>query len=319
MKTVLISALSTLVAAQRAAPYPPQGPWGAYPAGWVDFNGGDTAAAGEGMKKMMGNLKPPSEINRSGGSGQYKAKVLEDPSLKGHTIYVPKALPEGKKLPLLLWGNGGCLALGQVHGNVLTDIASHGYVVIANGPADSREVNFSKNTDMFDAALWAAKNGAKYNIDVTSVASAGQSCGGMQAYTGNQVPGIKTTIIFNSGLLTQPQLLRPKLGKTLKGTILYMEGGSIDVGYANVSRHAPFDLDLLTNNQGKADFNSITQVPAVFLSQSTGHAVNRGWHPLIIEWLDWQLKGVNAERAKAKFTAPGALPPFTEHMSKNWK
>jgi len=305
MKVILVTALSTLVAAQsRAAPYPPSGPWGAYPAGWVDFNGGDTAAAGEQMKKMLGNMKPPAEINRAGGSGQYKAKVLEDPTLKGHTIYVPKALPEGKKLPLLLWGNGGCLGLGQTHGNVLTDIASHGYVVIANGAANSPDVHFSKNTDMFDAALWAAKSGAaKYNIDIASVASAGQSCGGMQAYTGNQTPGIKTTIIFNSGLLTNPAALRPKLGKTLKGTILYMEGGTSDVGYSN----------------GKADFNSITQIPAVFLSQNTGHAVNRGWHNLIIEWLNWQLKGEGAETAKRKFTSTGSLPPFTEHMSKNWK
>jgi len=174
---------------------------------------------------------------------------------------------------------------------------------IANGKPNSETVSFSKNTDLFDAALWAAKGGAKYNIDVTSVASAGQSCGGMQAYTGNQIPGIKTTIIFNSGLLTNPTVLRPKLGGALKGTILYMEGGTSDVGYSN----------------GKADYNSITQVPTVFLSQNTGHAVNRAWHPLIIEWLNWQLKGVGAETAKAKFTSSGALAPFTEHSAKNWK
>jgi acetyl esterase/lipase len=240
MKAFLaVAALSALAAAQGAkgldgAAHLMSGPYGAYPAGWVDFNGGDTSAAGERMKKMMGNLKPPAEINRSGGSGKYKAKAFEDPTLAGHTIFAPATIPEGKKLPLLLWGNGGCLALGQTHGNVLTDIASHGYVVIANGRANPANVTFSKNYDMFDAALWAAKRGAKYNIDVTSVASAGQSCGGMQAYTGNQAPGIKTTIIFNSGLLTNPATLRPKLITTLKGTILYMEGGTRDVGYAKV-------------------------------------------------------------------------------------
>jgi len=195
------------------------------------------------------------------------------------------------------------LALGQTHGNVLTDIASHGYVVIANGKPNPPDVTFSKNTDMFDAALWAAKDGAKYNIDITNVASAGQSCGGMQAYTGNQTPGIKTSIIFNSGLLTNPGALRPKLGSALKGTILYMEGGTMDVGYSN----------------GKADYNSLTKTPAVFLSQNTGHAVNRGWHPLIVEWLNWQLKGEGESTAKAKFLSNGALSPFTEHMSKNWK
>jgi len=303
MKAVFISALSTLAAAQLRNGGGASGAFGAYPAGWIDFNGGDTSAAGEGMKKMLGNMKPPPEINRAGGSGSMKARVFEDPSLPGHTIYAPKEIPAGKKLPLLLWGNGGCMALGQTHGNVLTDIASHGYVVVANGKANPPEVTFSKNTDMFDAALWAAKGGAKYNIDTESVASAGQSCGGMQAYTGNQTPGIKTTIIFNSGLLTNPGALRPKLGNALKGNILYMEGGSSDVGYSN----------------GKADYNSLTKTPAVFLSQNTGHAVNRGWHPLIIEWLNWQLKGEGEETAKSKFLKTGALAPFTEHMSKNWK
>jgi acetyl esterase/lipase len=237
MKAILLSAMSVLVAARpqsSSVVYPPAGAFGAYPKDWVDFNGGDTSANGEKMKQNMGNFKPPPQRHPTGGTGQYKASVFEEPSLKGHTIYAPKELPQGKKLPLLLWGNGGCLALGQTHGSVLMDIASHGYVVIANGVADAPEVFFSKNTDMFDAALWAAKEGAKYNIDAASVASAGQSCGGMQAYTGNQAPGIKTSIIFNSGLLGKAGDLRSKLSKTLKGTILYMEGGNIDVGYANV-------------------------------------------------------------------------------------
>jgi hypothetical protein len=62
----------------------------------------------------------------------------------------------------------------------------------------------------------------------------------------------------------------------------------------------------------------LTKTPAVFLSQNTGHAVNRGWHPLIIEWLNWQLKGEGASTAQAKFLKAGTLAPFTEHMSKNW-
>jgi hypothetical protein len=187
MKTVLVTAFTTLTTAQglfgggRSGSSATSGSYGAYPKGWVDFNGGDTSQAGAGMKKMMGNLKPPAEILRTGGSGQYKAHVLEDATLRGHTIFAPASFPAGKKLPLVLWGNGGCLAMGQVHGNVLTDIASHGYVVIANGGKNPPDVTFSKNTDMFDAALWAANRGAKYNIDTTRVATAGQSCGGMQA------------------------------------------------------------------------------------------------------------------------------------------
>jgi len=296
MKATPILALAALAAAQS-------GRYGAYPSGWTDFNGGDTAQAGKAMQKMMGNLKPPAEILRSGGSGRYPARALEDASLPGHTIFAPKNPPAGAKLPVLLWGNGGCLAMGQVHGGVLTDIASHGYVVVANGGKDPAQVSFSKNTDMFDGALWAASKGAKYGADATRVATAGQSCGGMQAYTANQAPNVKTTIIFNSGLLGKAGTLRPRLANKLKGSILYMEGGRSDPGYSN----------------GKSDYNSLTSTPAVFLSQNTGHAVNKRWHPLIIEWLNWQLKGEGTTTARAKFVGSGSLAPFTEHMSKNWK
>jgi hypothetical protein len=76
---------------------------------------------------------------------------------------------------------------------------------------------------------------------------------------------------------------------------------------------------LLMRAQGKSDYNSLTSRPAVFLSQNTGHAVNKRWHPLIIEWLNWQLKGEGEATAKAKFVGRNSLPPFTEHMSKNWR
>lgn len=39
----------------------------------------------------------------SGGSGPFKAQYFTDPSLPLHTIYAPKAVVPGKKLPLLVW------------------------------------------------------------------------------------------------------------------------------------------------------------------------------------------------------------------------
>jgi hypothetical protein len=220
---------TTLLSAIVSAQYPP---------GYIDFNGGDTAQMGKGMQAMMGGLKPPVEVTTSGGSGPFKAKVYEDPSLKGHTIYAPKdAVPEGTKLPLVVFGNGGCLALGQTHGTVLTEIASQGYIVIANGIMGNKEVMFSKNTDLFDAINWAAtaEKEGKLPVDSSKVATAGQSCGGMQAYTGSQDPRVKTTVIWNSGLLGQAANLRPKLVATLKNPIIYFLGGSTDVAYSNVS------------------------------------------------------------------------------------
>lgn len=117
---------------------------------------------------------------------------------------------------------------------MLTEIASHGYYVIANGIMGNKEVTFSKNTDIFDSINWAAKGSLP--IDTTKVASAGQSCGGMQAYTASQDPRVKTTIIFDSGLMGQASGLRGKLADTIKNPILYFLGGWLDVAYSDVSR-----------------------------------------------------------------------------------
>lgn len=81
----------------------------------------------------------------------------------------------------------------------------------------------------------------------------------------------------------------------------------------------------LTHHQGKADYESISKIDvpkikAVFLSQTTGHAVNKNWHDLIVLWLNWQLKGEDADNAAKTFLTTGSPPkPFTEHyFNKAW-
>ena len=69
-----------------------------------------------------------------GGSGPYPAKLLTEPTLPKHTIYAPKnPPPKNVKMPVLIWGNGGCTSSGTPYGAFLNNIASHGYLAIANG------------------------------------------------------------------------------------------------------------------------------------------------------------------------------------------
>ena len=70
------------------------------------------------------------------GSGPYKAVMAVEPGLPNHVAYYPADLaPLGaKKLPVVVWGNGSCLYAGNRYRSFLTEIASHGYLVIAGGP-----------------------------------------------------------------------------------------------------------------------------------------------------------------------------------------
>jgi hypothetical protein len=62
----------------------------------------------------------------SPGTGPYPAHYFADDSLFNHTIYAPKVLPKGGKTPILLWGNGGCVAAGTASTPFLLQVASQG-------------------------------------------------------------------------------------------------------------------------------------------------------------------------------------------------
>jgi hypothetical protein len=67
------------------------------------------------------------------GSGKYKAIMAVDPSLPAHVLYYPANLKAVGKLPVVAWGNGACINAGNRFRAFLSEIASHGYVVAANG------------------------------------------------------------------------------------------------------------------------------------------------------------------------------------------
>ena len=125
-----------------------------------------------------------------GGTGPYKAAYATDTTLPNHTIYAPKSPPKGVKMPVMLFANGLCLNTGNMYPNFLTEIASHGYLVIANGVPGG--VGFAKVTQMIDAMDWVMKGEGtkKYGeIDAQNIAVSGQSCGGLEAYSASkQIP-----------------------------------------------------------------------------------------------------------------------------------
>ena len=169
----------------------------------------------------------------AGGTGQYKATASVEPSLAKHTIYAPKSPPTGEKLPLLTWGNSGCAGDGVGFAGFLTEVASHGYVIIVSGQGNSFTTQ-TTNKDMSDSINWAVKNAAaaKYSIDPDRIGTAGQSCGGIQAlHVGAQDSKVKLITLFNSGSLNAKDTA---MTKQVKVPIGYFLGGSSDIAYANV-------------------------------------------------------------------------------------
>ena len=249
------------------------------------------------------NLAPM--VIEEGGKGPYKALALGEETLPRFTIYRPQNLDDfgsGKKLPVLLWGNGACADSSAMHKLFLNEIASHGFIVFAIGPFSSllQEPDMKTmrmGTDgisLLEALDWVvAENSRKSSayfakLDTDKVAAMGMSCGGLQALEVSPDPRIDTSVICNSGVLNGPPpegLKMPAVTKdTLKqlhAPIIYIIGGEKDIAYANA-------MD---------DFSRIEKVPVIMINRDVGHggtyAQPHGgaFSDAAIAWLKWQLNG----------------------------
>jgi hypothetical protein len=174
------------------------------------------------------------ERDTSGGSGPYKANITTDRTLPIRTLYAPvKPPPASVKMPVFVWG--GPVASGGSYANFLTEIASHGVLVIVTGPTNG----ISGSTAVSDITMnidWATRNPAvkKYgNVDTTKIVVAGHSAGGLEAMSGSyRDPRVGLTLVYDSGTIDDGK--RQKV-KELKNTVAFILGDSHDIAYNNVS------------------------------------------------------------------------------------
>lgn len=249
------------------------------------------------------------DVTASGGTGPYPAGYETTLRLRNHTIYRPDTLPTDVRMPIVAWGNGACRADGTWFENILTEFASHGFLVIANGrPGGSGSTDSEM---LIDAVDWAvAENsrlGSKYRgrIDTTKIAVMGQSCGGIETIEVADDPRITTTVIWNSGLLrsTQKPLLR-----RLHAPIAYFIGGPTDIAYRNAMddwSRLPAGLPAFMGNLDVGHYGT-------FRDPNGGEFGRVGVH-----WLKWQLRGDPAGRAQ--FVGPdcGLCDTDWDVMQKN--
>lgn len=244
-----------------------------------------------------------------GGSGPHKAVAVREQSLPDFVVYHPVNMdaamtigrprmfetgqPTKQKLPVLVFCNGGCMDTSIGYENMLTDIASYGYVVVAIGELQmfaQHEKDQQTPSSMVAKALdWicqqAADPASPYfeKIDTDKIAAAGHSCGGAQVLANAADPRLKTYLILNAGMgkMTMADASRKSL-KNLHGPILYLVGGTTDVAWANA----------------QMDYKAIKKIPVVLADNTlSGHGgtyeqPNGGANARMVRaWLDWQLKG----------------------------
>lgn len=226
-------------------------------------------------------------------TGPYKVSWSEPGDLKNHTVYRP-AVPASVKLPVLVWGEGGCIGNGLAYQAFLTEIASHGILVLASGAP----LGFTGTSvaTMERSVDWARERNAKVGdgyfgkLIADRVAVAGHSCGGLEAY---QLAAKRSEVaavgIMNSGQIQQSQ---PQLDAQ-KAPILYVLGGSSDVAYGN----------------GTRDFGRIpATLPAFLASSNTGHfgtyfnANGGSYAQTLKDWILWRITG--SVTAAQRFVGP---------------
>lgn len=241
-----------------------------------------------------------SQVIDNGGSGSCKAIMASDKSLPTHTIFKPQDLSKfgaDNQMPILVWGNGACANSPHEHINFLNEIASHGMFVVAIGPMPGEgEVTRGQTASklLTDAMDWAIaqnsdKNSLYYQkLNVDKIAAAGMSCGGLQTLDICQDPRLKTIMICNSGLFSNPTQAIPGMPmpnkeklNAIHTPVIYILGGETDIAYGN----------------GMDDFKRINHVPAFVANLNVGHGGTYGkpnggeFGVVATNWLLWQLKG----------------------------
>jgi len=215
----------------------------------------------------------------------------------GHRVYRPSdltAFPAQDKLPVLVWGNGGCAIDNPRYGEFLGTIASHGFLVLTTAAKEGEARRQATADDLRTAIDWAESENKRAGsplagkIDLTQVAVMGQSCGGFLSVALGADPRVDTIGVFNSGV--QPPAPGAPAGGNpttdalakLHGPVMFINGHERDFMMA-VSR---------------ANFDAISHVPAFYGSRhGAGHTAtvyhkgggefaNVVWH-----WLRYQFKG----------------------------
>lgn len=282
-----------------------------------------------------------------GGSGPQKAAPVGDETPPTHAICRPRDLSTcggNRRLPVVAWANGGWGNTSGEFLNVLTEVASHGFMVVAIGPAayaialgSEQPTGGTRTSQFFDGLAWAAAENDRADspyyrkLDPATFAIMGQSCGGVQTLDGLSDPRVKTAMVWNSGVLgtgrgartgTPPPTTPVSPGSAPVPPVAARAGGA-EMNMPAVTPESlagvripvaiviggPSDLAFAP---GKATCEALATGPVLLANRDVGHypATYREPHggafaAVAVAWLTWQLSGDKAAQSSVVGKACG--------------
>lgn len=286
-----------------------------------------------------------------GGTGPYKAVIVEDDELPGYSIFRPENLAaaaavEGP-LPIILFGNGGCAHSSTGFYNFLTEIASHGYVIISNGvwsegmparpqmpqqapgqmpqmqrppqgaaampapasnPAQSADaLEILAKLDWFEAKNADPSSEYCGLVNPSCAIAMGQSCGGLQA------------IIMGTAGDGRVRTVVPLNSGTFADQVFVVEKAALDRLEVPIAYIIGGETDI-AYPQATDDFQKIDKVPVAIANLPVGHGgtyreENGGeFAEMALLWIEWQIRGRgDGEKVFRYCQVPESLKGWTVH------
>lgn len=266
----------------------------------------ETPDPGPGPGGTCNNPIPdPTPVNTSNQgappTGSYDVVIEQDAELMTHTIYRP--VVNNTKMPIIVWGNGGCSKDSLGFKEFLMELASHGFLIVADGTprsggagcggAGGGGMSGQDGAALLEALDWAFEANDNpcspyyQKLDTSKTAAMGQSCGGLMTLNISSDPRLTTIVVWNSGLFQRNQ----QLYRNLHTPVAYFSGGESDIAYSNA----------------QADFNAINNVPIFWGDLPVGHMGtynqdNGGEFGRVgVAWLKWQLMGETGPDGEGMF------------------